>query len=185
MLCLAAAACGNPSSLMLHFNALADARSIIRPSRRVNGLKWELTKPVVHATRCHASNMPLDMGTGRYTLDWCWKSIDSIAAYTLRHAHNSCDPPFRLPSRYSTCIVPDWSLRTLPPMLISISAPHAQTQASKVCHPRELHKVSISVHTHMPCNSVPGPFTLRIILRVVSSMNSTRTWVTPPREPLR
>lgn len=30
---------------------------------------------------------------------------------------------------------------------------------------------------------VPGPLTLRIMLRVVSSMNSTRTWVTPPREP--
>ena len=31
---------------------------------------------------------------------------------------------------------------------------------------------------------IPGPLTLRIMLRVVSSMNSTRTWVTPPREPI-
>ena len=31
---------------------------------------------------------------------------------------------------------------------------------------------------------VPGPLTLRMMLRVVSSMNSTRTWVTPPREPV-
>ena len=31
---------------------------------------------------------------------------------------------------------------------------------------------------------VPGPLTLRIMLRVVSSMNSTLTWVTPPREPI-
>lgn len=30
---------------------------------------------------------------------------------------------------------------------------------------------------------VPGPLTLRMMLRVVSSMNSTRHWVTPPREP--
>jgi hypothetical protein len=31
---------------------------------------------------------------------------------------------------------------------------------------------------------VPGPLTLRMMERVVSSMNSTRTWVTPPREPM-
>lgn len=31
---------------------------------------------------------------------------------------------------------------------------------------------------------LPGPLTLRMILRVVSSMNSTRTCVTPPREPI-
>jgi hypothetical protein len=31
---------------------------------------------------------------------------------------------------------------------------------------------------------IPGPLTLRIMLRVVSSINSTRTWVTPPREPI-
>ena len=30
---------------------------------------------------------------------------------------------------------------------------------------------------------IPGPLTLRMMERVVSSMNSTRTWVTPPREP--
>lgn len=30
-----------------------------------------------------------------------------------------------------------------------------------------------------------GPLTLRMIEREVSSMNSTRTWVTPPREPVR
>lgn len=30
---------------------------------------------------------------------------------------------------------------------------------------------------------IPGPLTFRMIDRVVSSMNSTRTWVTPPREP--
>lgn len=30
---------------------------------------------------------------------------------------------------------------------------------------------------------IPGPLTLRMIERVWSSMNSTRTWVTPPREP--
>lgn len=33
--------------------------------------------------------------------------------------------------------------------------------------------------------SLTGPFTLRMIVRVTSSMNSTRTWVTPPREPVR
>lgn len=30
----------------------------------------------------------------------------------------------------------------------------------------------------------PGPLTLRMMERVWSSMNSTRTWVTPPREPI-
>lgn len=30
-----------------------------------------------------------------------------------------------------------------------------------------------------------GPFTFRMIVRLGSSMNSTRTWVTPPREPVR
>lgn len=30
-----------------------------------------------------------------------------------------------------------------------------------------------------------GPLTLRMMEREVSSMNSTRTWVTPPREPVR
>lgn len=30
-----------------------------------------------------------------------------------------------------------------------------------------------------------GPLTLRIMLRVESSINSTRTWITPPREPVR
>ena len=33
--------------------------------------------------------------------------------------------------------------------------------------------------------SIPGPLTLRMMLRVVSSMNSTRHWVTPPREPVQ
>jgi hypothetical protein len=32
---------------------------------------------------------------------------------------------------------------------------------------------------------VPGPLTFRMIDRVWSSMNSTRTWVTPPREPIQ
>lgn len=34
-------------------------------------------------------------------------------------------------------------------------------------------------------SSRTGPFTFRMIDRVWSSMNSTRTWVTPPREPVR
>lgn len=33
-------------------------------------------------------------------------------------------------------------------------------------------------------NRIPGPLTLRMMLREVSSMNSTRTWVTPPRDPI-
>lgn len=33
--------------------------------------------------------------------------------------------------------------------------------------------------------NVPGPLTLRMMERVWSSMNSTRTWVTPPREPIQ
>lgn len=34
-------------------------------------------------------------------------------------------------------------------------------------------------------SSLTGPLTFRTIDRVVSSMNSTRTWVTPPRDPVR
>lgn len=37
---------------------------------------------------------------------------------------------------------------------------------------------------HRMSFSLTGPLTLRIIERVVSSMNSTRTCVTPPREPV-
>lgn len=37
----------------------------------------------------------------------------------------------------------------------------------------------------MPGIDIPGPLTLRIMLLVVSSINSTRTWVTPPREPIQ
>lgn len=33
--------------------------------------------------------------------------------------------------------------------------------------------------------SIPGPLTFRMMDRVWSSMNSTRTWVTPPREPAK
>lgn len=34
-------------------------------------------------------------------------------------------------------------------------------------------------------SSLQGPLTLRMMLRVLSSIISTRTWVTPPREPVR
>ena len=34
------------------------------------------------------------------------------------------------------------------------------------------------------CGGIPGPLTFLMMERVVSSMNSTRTWVTPPREPV-
>jgi hypothetical protein len=33
--------------------------------------------------------------------------------------------------------------------------------------------------------SLTGPLTFRMIDRLDSSMNSTRTWVTPPRDPVR
>lgn len=46
-------------------------------------------------------------------------------------------------------------------------------------------KVGGSVEScRMRCSNVPGPLTLRMMLRVVSSINSTRTCVTPPREPV-
>jgi hypothetical protein len=34
-------------------------------------------------------------------------------------------------------------------------------------------------------SSLTGPLTLRMMVRDWSSMNSTRHWVTPPREPVR
>lgn len=39
-------------------------------------------------------------------------------------------------------------------------------------------------HRARGATDIPGPLTFRMIERVVSSRNSTRTWVTPPREPV-
>lgn len=80
-------------------------------------------------------------------------------------------------------IPPALLLRPIAP--ISVSWPHAQTRASKGCHPHVLqHHVSPFSCNFIFSFCVPGPLTLRMMLRVVSSMNSTRTWVTPPREPV-
>ena len=48
------------------------------------------------------------------------------------------------------------------------------------------HRASRSLSSRARISSSrTGPLTFRMIVRVVSSMNSTRTWVTPPREPVR
>jgi len=100
--------------------------------------------------------------------------------------------------------------RTKP--LISICVPHVRTRAGIGCRLRGLYNLKLAYapfHILKPLSScqfcsrariaipwpcwisigivffVPGPLTLRIMLLVVSSMNSTLTWVTPPREPVR
>ena len=40
------------------------------------------------------------------------------------------------------------------------------------------------MHLELFEQHIPGPFTFLIMLRLVSSINSTRTCVTPPREPV-
>jgi len=86
-------------------------------------------------------------------------------------------------------------------ILISIFGLHVRTRGGRGYHLRGLyHALALVVTQTFPRaryfqrsilktfegrteSYVPGPLTLRIMLRVVSSMNSTRTWVTPPREP--
>lgn len=81
---------------------------------------------------------------------------------------------------------------------ISISEPHARTPANKGCRLLGLiQNMSASFSPSVVLtraffpppvfvwgNVLPGPLTLRMMLRVVSSINSTRTCVTPPREPV-
>jgi hypothetical protein len=87
----------------------------------------------------------------------------------------------------------------IPGSFTSVFSPHAQIRVGKGCRPRALWKLNISdmymlslldrtrlVGRREPlARVVPGPLTFRIMLRVWSSMNSTRTWVTPPREPMQ
>ena len=84
--------------------------------------------------------------------------------------------------------------------LNAVSGPHARTRVGRGCRPHELevkkkkrHRsacaIRLSGARQWPSGRgyhriVPGPLTLRMMLRVWSSMNSTRTWVTPPREPI-
>lgn len=60
---------------------------------------------------------------------------------------------------------------------------HGLFSAMSVCYPSCLFRIvwiDVSIQGDM---CIPGPLTFRMIERVWSSMNSTRTWVTPPREP--
>ena len=92
--------------------------------------------------------------------------------------------------------VPSSLLSLLPPFvsssLISDVWPRVRTRVGRGCHPHGLqfstgqHYRQLPRHagqTKTKLETVPGPLTFRMIDRVWSSMNSTRTWVTPPREP--
>lgn len=71
--------------------------------------------------------------------------------------------------------------------------PHARTRGGRGCRPHGLDSTnSVSPNMSTVSNSlealssnIPGPLTFRMMERVWSSMNSTRTWVTPPREPMQ
>jgi hypothetical protein len=69
--------------------------------------------------------------------------------------------------------------------LIADAWPHARTQEGRECRSRGLfvsqHIVFAAIFGAVL--RIPGPLTLRMMERVWSSMNSTRHWVTPPREP--
>lgn len=100
------------------------------------------------------------------------------------HSQRLCDPP-------PSSIVPHHLWHAI----IGVSGPHARTRAGKGCRPRELSNQScqhfrlfvyicvVDARRMRSWVRVPGPLTFRMMLRVWSSMNSTRTWVTPPREP--
>lgn len=62
---------------------------------------------------------------------------------------------------------------------------HQVSSATPRCQ-RGTHRASRSLsNSARMSSSRTGPLTFRMIVRVVSSMNSTRTWVTPPRDPVR
>lgn len=84
-----------------------------------------------------------------------------------------------LASQHSTFIADVW--------------PHARTRGGRGCRPHGLDYTN-SVSPNMSTvsgsldalsSNIPGPLTFRMMERVWSSMNSTRTWVTPPREPVQ
>jgi len=88
----------------------------------------------------------------------------------------------------------DGSTRPLPCRLVSISAPllrvsvphHNHTIATTIAHVYRSLLASLSDSSrHKMSSTFTGPFTFRMMLRLVSSINSTRTCVTPPREPVR
>jgi hypothetical protein len=73
---------------------------------------------------------------------------------------------------------------TEPPGL-ALGLEQAENVVLANCVPVVSFRGSVGDCSRCRCRFVPGPLTLRMMERVVSSMNSTRTWVTPPREPER
>ena len=69
--------------------------------------------------------------------------------------------------------------------LIADGGPRVRTRAGRGCRSRGLRSISFAGYRwrRRGC-CVPAPLTLRMMERVWSSMNSTRHWVTPPREPM-
>jgi hypothetical protein len=69
--------------------------------------------------------------------------------------------------------------------LIADDGPRVRTRAGRGCRSHGLCSVSfIDCWRLGRKGCVPAPLTLRMMERVWSSMNSTRHWVTPPREPV-
>ena len=108
----------------------------------------------------------------------CWAGIASRYRYAL-------ESPFLFMLRLVIHLLPS-SMQPAPSPIstswllfrIRVSIECRQLSLSlgvSLCHPQSLH----SCREH-----VPGPLTFRMMLRDVSSMNSTRTCVTPPREPI-
>jgi hypothetical protein len=61
-------------------------------------------------------------------------------------------------------------------------ASRSDSKRHKMSSSRTIDKLA-AAHFIRGAQTLPGPLTLRMIERVVSSINSTRTCVTPPREP--
>ena len=69
--------------------------------------------------------------------------------------------------------------------LIAGGGPRVRTRAGRGCRSHGLGSVSFAACWRVVGEGcVPAPLTLRMMERVWSSMNSTRHWVTPPREPM-
>lgn len=72
-----------------------------------------------------------------------------------------------------------------PKTLIAGGGPRVRTRAGRGCRSHGLRTISLAARwATRGRNCVPAPLTLRMMERVWSSMNSTRHWVTPPREPV-
>jgi len=108
-----------------------------------------------------------------------------------RRANGISSPPIagllRLPSTNSQHSLSSTVQRTA---YLSLLASRSDSSKQRMSSSLTVERKSVYILSCPGCGMspsadvVPGPLTFRMIDRVVSSMNSTRTCVTPPREPV-